>query len=391
VSAVVVDDLSVGAVTSYTFTSVIANHTINATFAINTYTISGTVTDATSGLPVAGVVMSGLPGDPATDGSGNYSGTVDHGWSGTVTPTKAGRTFDPPSRTYSTVTSNLEAQNYAATLMTFTITATAGAGGTISPSGTVTVNYGADQTFTIIPNEGYHVNRLIVDLEHLEPATTYTFTNVTRNHTIEAVFDINTRTISGTVMTQGTVVPGVPLPGVTITFSGGAGSTITDSYGNYSHTVIYGWSGIAYPSMARYTFIPSNTRYTNITSNISGQNYTAIWGGFGIYFIVQPTDTVAGQAIYPYVLVKAVDDSGAPLAGVTITISIWNNPGGGTLSGGTLKVTTSQGEAVFINLSINNPGNGYVLKVTAYLFGYGTYNAYSIPFNILPSGQPEPE
>jgi len=71
---------------------------------------------------------------------------------------------------------------------TFTITATAGAGGTIAPSGTVTVEYGKDQTFTITPNTGYHILDVKVDGSSVGAVSTYTFTNVTANHTIEATF-----------------------------------------------------------------------------------------------------------------------------------------------------------------------------------------------------------
>jgi len=58
-------------------------------------TISGTITYG--GSPLAGVVMSGLPGDPVpvTNASGFYTAAVDSDWSGTATPTLAGYTFTP--------------------------------------------------------------------------------------------------------------------------------------------------------------------------------------------------------------------------------------------------------------------------------------------------------
>src|SRR4030042_774757 len=62
-----------------------------------------------------GVTMNGLPGNPVSDGSGNYSATVTYGWSGTVTPTKAGGwTFDPVNRIYANVTTDQTAQDYIA-------------------------------------------------------------------------------------------------------------------------------------------------------------------------------------------------------------------------------------------------------------------------------------
>jgi hypothetical protein len=71
---------------------------------------------------------------------------------------------------------------------TYTITASAGPGGSISPSGTVVVNKGASQTFTITPNSGYAISAVTVDGSNKGAITTYPFTNVTANHTISATF-----------------------------------------------------------------------------------------------------------------------------------------------------------------------------------------------------------
>ena len=85
---------------------------ITANFAINTYTISGTVMYGATGLP--GVTMMGLPGDPITNGSGFYSVIIDHGFDTIVTPTLAGYAFIPASVEYIDVAANQE-QNYTAT------------------------------------------------------------------------------------------------------------------------------------------------------------------------------------------------------------------------------------------------------------------------------------
>ena len=66
-------------------------------------------------------MIGGLPGNPSTNASGDYSAKVNYGWSGTTTPSKAGYTFAPTSRTYSNVTANQTAQSYTGTLQTFTI------------------------------------------------------------------------------------------------------------------------------------------------------------------------------------------------------------------------------------------------------------------------------
>jgi Tol biopolymer transport system component len=69
-----------------------------------------------------------------------------------------------------------------------TIAATAGVGGSIAPSGSVTVAYGGNQSFTVTPDLGYHVTDVLVDGVSVGAVTTYTFANVTSNHTIEARF-----------------------------------------------------------------------------------------------------------------------------------------------------------------------------------------------------------
>jgi RHS repeat-associated protein len=79
-------------------------------------TVSGTVTLA--GSPLAGVAIAGSNGalcNAVTDATGQYTCSVLSGWSGTMTPTLAGHSFDPPSRSYTNVTTAQAAQDYAST------------------------------------------------------------------------------------------------------------------------------------------------------------------------------------------------------------------------------------------------------------------------------------
>ena len=70
----------------------------------------------------------------------------------------------------------------------YTIKATAGAGGSISPSGSVSVREGRDQTFTITPDKGYAVANVKIDGKSIGAVKSYTFENVRRTHTIEVIF-----------------------------------------------------------------------------------------------------------------------------------------------------------------------------------------------------------
>ena len=70
----------------------------------------------------------------------------------------------------------------------YTIKATAGTGGSISPSGNVSVREGRDQTFTITPDKGYAVSTVKIDGKSIGAVKSYTFENVSRTHTIEVIF-----------------------------------------------------------------------------------------------------------------------------------------------------------------------------------------------------------
>ena len=70
----------------------------------------------------------------------------------------------------------------------YTIKATAGAGGSISPSGNVSVRGGRDQAFTITPDKGYAVANVKIDGRSIGAVKSYTFENVKRAHTIEVSF-----------------------------------------------------------------------------------------------------------------------------------------------------------------------------------------------------------
>jgi hypothetical protein len=83
---------------------------------------------------------------------------------------------------------NINYASFAQQIQTFTITASAGSGGSISPSGNVVVNQGANQSFTITPNSGFNVSSVTVDGANQGAITSYTFSNVQANHTISAAF-----------------------------------------------------------------------------------------------------------------------------------------------------------------------------------------------------------
>ena len=231
------------------YTNVQANQAAqDYTAAVQTFTISGTVTSG--GNPLANVVMSGLPGNPVTNASGVYTGTVTYNWTGTVTPTLAGYVFTPATRSYTNVRANQASQNYTA-VQTFTLTYTAGANGSITGVSPQTVNYGASGTaVTAVPATGYH----FVQWSDASTANPRTDTNVTANITVTASFAINT---------------------YTLTYNAGANGSIT---GVSPQTVNHGASGTAVTAVPAtgYHFVQWSDASTtnprtdsNVTANIT--------------------------------------------------------------------------------------------------------------------------
>ena len=179
---VTVDGQSVGAVESYTFSNVDANHSISATFIavlnieINADAEGGSVSPT---------------GTQTLDAGESFTFTVTPEPCyaiGTVTVNGTAVTLDANnSYTINNVTTN---QNINVTFnqLSYIITASAGNGGTITPSGDVNVNCGESMAFTISANEGYMISDVLVDGQSVGSQSTYTFTNVTENHTISATF-----------------------------------------------------------------------------------------------------------------------------------------------------------------------------------------------------------
>lgn len=159
------------------------------------------------------------------------------------------KSLEATHQLYSPVTSN------SFTLSQYTITATAGIHGSITPSGVVNVNYGANQIFYITPDIGYHIFDVSVDAITVGKVSSYTFTNVTDNHTINATFAIDTLTITASAGTNGAISPSGTVP---VLYGSNQTFTFIPSAGY--HVLNYSIDGVQNPSATSYTF-------TNVTVN----------------------------------------------------------------------------------------------------------------------------
>ena len=205
--------------TTWTIPNVTSTHTATVTFTINSYTVTASV----GGDPLGGSVT------PS-------SRVVNHGSSATFTvTTNVGYTASASEGTLTGTTWTIPnvTSTHTATvtfaLNTYPITATAGSGGAVIP-GSTAVNHGSSQSFTISPNTGYHIQNVIVDGTSQGAIASYTFTNVTASHTIEATFLLNTYTVTASVVgdpSGGSVTPSSRV----VDYGSSASFTVTTNVG----------------------------------------------------------------------------------------------------------------------------------------------------------------
>jgi uncharacterized repeat protein (TIGR02543 family) len=163
-----------------------------ATYSLTTTaspTAGGTISGNGSASYNAGTTVS-LTAIPA-------SGYIFTSWSGAVTGTTNPITVTMDGNKILTANFTL--------IATYSVTASAGANGTITPVGTLTANVGTTSTFTITPNTNYTVDQVLVDGVNVGSVVTYTFSNnTTGSHTINVTFKINNNyiTIPGTFQTE---------------------------------------------------------------------------------------------------------------------------------------------------------------------------------------------
>jgi hypothetical protein len=140
---------------------------------------------------------------------------------------------------------------------TYTLTASATGNGAISPEGAVSVSEGESQTFTIAADANHHIAGVTVDGSSVGQVGTYTFTNINESHTINAVFEIDTFTVTATAGENGSISP----LGVTSAAYGASLSyTITPSEGYHIADVLVDDSSVG--QVSSYTFDNINTWHT---------------------------------------------------------------------------------------------------------------------------------
>ena len=244
------------------------------------FSISGIITDNSSGIGIEGVEInfSGLE-TVLTNSYGEYIIYVPNGWNGTATPAKYGYTFYPLKRDYNNVNSNLENEDYIGTMTSqhYII------------SGTILDNQsmGIENVRINFSNIGNVFTDLNGDYSQnvasgwsgeatpgfmgyiFEPETMY-YENVTEDLSGQDYIGISTIIISGFIED---IYTGDGIEGVNVNFTG-FGAAQTNDQGFYSMELVQGWSGNAIPTKIGYTFEPESRTYVNVTMNTINQDYT---------------------------------------------------------------------------------------------------------------------
>jgi len=201
---VLVDGMSVGAVAQYRFVDVLGQHTIRSVFELDTYPIAadehGKGSISPSGMVNVGHGSAVAFTMTAEDGYHVADVLVDGESVGAVS-----------TYTFEDVAAPHAISARFAVDGTWQITLSPGVGGSIEPAGTQTgslaVMNGNSQTFTIIPERKYYVADVKVDGASVGPVTTYTFANVTAEHTITATFGTRLFAIRALAEPHGSISP----------------------------------------------------------------------------------------------------------------------------------------------------------------------------------------
>ena len=271
---------------SYTFapegrdyTNVTADHTDQDYEAIAKPIISGHIRTA-EGAPVSGVALWVYFDSCETDSDGYYALHVPPGWGGAVqVESQSLYTFNPESRYYTNVTTDLLDQDYEATVKPIISGHIRKADGT-PVGGFYVFALGGDDTY--VGQDGYYavhvpkgwsgtVSGSSDDLYSFSPESRE-YTNVTADIADQDILAIDKPVISGHILTAGGVVPDY-----LYVYALSGESASVDFYGHYSLRVPFGWSGAVSVSQHNtYYFSPTARDYSNVTADQPNQDFQAL-------------------------------------------------------------------------------------------------------------------
>ncbi len=319
--------------------------------------IKGTVKDeARAVIEGATVAVEGTSLSAITDADGYY--LLENVPAGDQQVTASADGYYSKTATVTVVEDETVTQDFVLeAITTHTITATAGEGGTIDPSGDVVVCEGDSQTFTITPDTGYEISDIVVDGGSVGAVDSYTFEDVTDDHTIHATFDeIATYTVSGTVTDSNEAA----LEGATVAIEDTDYTAETDAVGYYE---IFG------VEEGNYDITASKSGYSSQTKPVTVDGDKTV--DFTLEKATVATEVCVESIEYSTrggpnkdrhldIVVALKDDLGNPVADASVSATLHHNDESSWDFRGT---TDSDGTVTF---SLLNHGSGdYWTEITA--------------------------
>jgi hypothetical protein len=385
IADVLVDGSSVGAVGTYAFTNVTAPHTITASFAQNTSVIITASAGPGGNISPSGSVSVVM----GTNQIFRFTPLTGY-W---VTNVVVDGVSQGPMSEYTF--NNVQTDHTISVGFGPTITASAGSGGRVLPSGMAYLEVGADKTYTITANSGYHIADVLVDGSSVGAMSSYTFYNVTAPHTITASFAQNTSvTITASAGPGGNISPS------------GSVSVVKGTKQIFRMTPLTGYwvtnvvvDGVSRGPMSEYTFNNVQTDHTisvsfgpTITASAgsggnispSGMAYLAVGAdktytitansGYHIADVLVDGSSVGAVASYTFTNVTAPHTISASFAQNTVIITASAGPGGSILPSGNVSVVVGADQG--FTIAANNGyhiadvlvDGGSVGPVAAYIF-----------------------
>jgi hypothetical protein len=247
------------------------------------YTIAGFIRNLGGGGIPDVVVSPDSSHSAKTDAFGCYRLRVTYGWSGTVTPVKAGYSFSPPSRSYMSVDASHDYDDYTGTrpgsiLSGFVRTPEGAAVADVA----VAADNGGESAITdpggcylLTVPDGWSGTVMPVKNRCAFSPAFQDYNNVTSDQDNQD-YTVTPRlpAISGAIRTA----EGVAVPGIPVSANNDGGSCTTDARGSYGLLVPEGWSGTVTPAKTGYVFDAPSKSYTNVTSDRNNQDYTGRLG-----------------------------------------------------------------------------------------------------------------
>jgi hypothetical protein len=166
----------------------------------------------------------------------------------------------------------------------YTITASTGSGGTISPAGQIVINSGVGKSFTITPNVGYQISDVMIDGVSKGAIASYTFSNVQSNHTINASFSVIAGTIRNilSISINGTGSGSVSTSPSSTAYPDGTVVTLTATPN--ANSVFSNWSGACSGTspICQVAMSSNLTVIATFQSNLSGKKGSRDFNGDGM-------------------------------------------------------------------------------------------------------------